>query len=76
MFLKYPKIYRILVPQVNVKGKHFLSDKDTKRLLDGNVTLLEKLDGANVGIIKTKDGFKLQKRGSLVDTSTDGDEEL
>jgi hypothetical protein len=69
MFRKYEKTYRILVPQINVKGKHFLSKDEMRALLGGEVTLLEKLDGANTGIIPTRDWFRLQKRGSLVDAS-------
>jgi len=69
MFRKFEKTARIVIPQINVRGKLFLSDKETKLLLGGSVTILEKLDGANVGIIRHKDIFKLQKRGSLVDTS-------
>jgi hypothetical protein len=67
MFRKYEKTYRILVPQIDLKGKHYLSDADTKKLLRGNVVISEKMDGANVGIIRHKDHFRLQKRGSLVD---------
>jgi hypothetical protein len=37
--------------------------------LGGKVIVTEKIDGANVGIIRHKDYFKLQKRGSLVDAS-------
>ena len=55
MFRKYEKTYRILVPQIDVKGKHYLSKKEVKKLLGGNVTIMEKLDGANVGIIRHKD---------------------
>lgn len=69
MFRKYEKTYRILVPQIDVKGKHFHSDADTKKLLNGQLTITEKMDGANVGIIRHKDTFRLQKRGSLVDAS-------
>ncbi|MHA2280300.1 MAG: RNA ligase family protein [Promethearchaeota archaeon] len=69
MFRKYEKTYRILVPQIATKGKHYLSKEEVKKLLGGNVTIMEKLDGANVGIIRHKDTFKLQKRGSLVDDS-------
>lgn len=69
MFRKYEKTYRILVPQIDVKGKHFHSDADTKKLLNGQTTITEKMDGANVGIIRHKDTFRLQKRGSLVDQS-------
>jgi len=69
MFRKFEKTFRVVVPQIDIKGKWFLSDKETKLLLGGNVIILEKLDGANVGIIRHKDIFRLQKRGSLVDTS-------
>lgn len=69
MFRKYEKTFRILVPQISTKGKHYLSDADTKRLLGGKTVVTEKMDGANVGIIRHKDHFRLQKRGSLVDTS-------
>jgi len=70
MFYKYPKTFRILLPEIDIKGKHFLSKADVKKLLGGKVTILEKMDGANVGIIRTKNEFRLQKRGSLVGAST------
>ena len=69
MFRKYEKTYRISIPQFNVPGKHVLSKKDVKSLLGGKVTVEEKMDGANVGIIRHKSGFALQKRGSLVGES-------
>lgn len=69
MFLKWPKTYRILVPQVDIKGKHYLSNADVRSLLGGKVSVQEKIDGANVGIIRAQGDFKLQKRGSLVDES-------
>jgi len=69
MFRKFEKTPRILVPQIDIKGKLFLSDKEAKLLLGNKVTILEKLDGANVGIIRHRDTFYLQKRGSLVSTS-------
>ena len=69
MFRKYEKTYRILVPQMNTKGKHYLPDKEVKKLLNREVIITEKLDGANTGIIRHKDTFRLQKRGSLVDQS-------
>lgn len=69
MFRKYEKTYRIIVPQINIHGKYFLSDSDTKLLLGGKVTVSEKLDGANIGIVRHKDTFRLQKRGSLVGQS-------
>ena len=69
MFLKYKKTYRIPIPQIKVPGKLVLSKTDIKRLLAGSVDIEEKLDGANVGIIRHKDSFALQKRGSLVGQS-------
>jgi hypothetical protein len=69
MFRKYEKTFRILVPQVSTKGKHYLEKDDVRRLLGSEVVITEKLDGANVGIIKHKGDFRLQKRGSLVGPS-------
>lgn len=69
MFLKYPKTFRIIVPQINVRGKHFLSGAETKKLLAGKVSITEKIDGANIGIIRHRDTFHLQKRGSLIGQS-------
>ncbi len=69
MFRHYEKTFRILVPQISTVGKHYLSDSDTQKLLNGKVTLTEKMDGANTAIIRNKNDFRLQKRGSLVDTS-------
>lgn len=69
MFRKYEKTYRILIPQIDIKGKHFLSKKECKQLLNGKVIITEKMDGANVGIIRYRDTFHLQKRGSLVGDS-------
>jgi len=66
MFRKYSKTYRMPVPQFEVKGKLFLSSPEIKLLLAGPVIIEEKIDGANVGIIRHKNGFALQKRGSLV----------
>lgn len=69
MFKKYEKTYRIRIPQYDVKGKFYLSDEEVKILLAGAVIIEEKIDGANVGIIRHKNGFHLQKRGSLVGQS-------
>lgn len=68
MFKKYEKTFRINTPNVQVSGKMNMSKKDIKRLLTGKVTIEEKIDGANVAIIGG-DSFRLQKRGSLIDTS-------
>ncbi len=69
MFRKYEKTFRILVPTIEVPGKLVLSKNDAGALLSGNVIIEEKMDGANVGIIRHKNGFALQKRGSLVGPS-------
>lgn len=69
MFRKYEKTYRIIVPQVNLPGKLSLSKDEANSLLNGEVIVEEKLDGANTGIIRHKQGFSLQKRGSLVGQS-------
>lgn len=66
MFKKYEKTFRVKVPEFTVPGKLHLSDPDLKRMLAGSVDVEEKLDGANTGIIRHKNGFHLQKRGSLV----------
>jgi len=72
MFRKYEKTFRIKVPTFDVPGKLILSDADKKALLTGKIIVEEKIDGANVGIIGSKDEaemFRLQKRGSLVEFS-------
>lgn len=69
MFRKFEKTLRIIVPQVQLQGKHYLSKSEVQKLLSGQVTILEKLDGANTAIIRHKNIFKLQKRGSLIETS-------
>ena len=71
MFRKYEKTYRIKVPQFDILGKHNLSNKDAQRLLSGKIIIEEKMDGANVGIRRTKKPpfFMLQKRNSLVGRS-------
>jgi ATP-dependent RNA circularization protein (DNA/RNA ligase family) len=65
MFRKYEKTYRI----IKDSSRYSLSDSEVKTLLAGKVVVEEKLDGANVGIIRHKRGFHLQKRGSLVGQS-------
>jgi ATP-dependent RNA circularization protein (DNA/RNA ligase family) len=69
MFRKYEKTFRI--PGFDIKGKAVLSHKEVQALLTGRITVEEKIDGANVGIIGGKKDkiFRLQKRGSLVDFS-------
>jgi ATP-dependent RNA circularization protein (DNA/RNA ligase family) len=69
MFVKYEKTYRIPVPDYNIGNKLVLGRAETKRLLGAKVTIEEKMDGANSGIIRHKQGFTLQKRGSLVGQS-------
>jgi hypothetical protein len=70
MFRKYEKTFRIQVPQYSeIGGKHYFDPKSATDLFQSELVVTEKLDGANIGIIGTKKGFRLQKRGSLVDTS-------
>jgi len=69
MFRKYEKTYRLALPEFIVKGKLLLDHNQVKDLFAGMVTIEEKMDGANIGIIRHKTGFHLQKRGSLVSTS-------
>lgn len=71
MFRKYEKTFRIPTPNTTILTKQCLSKIDVQRLLTGLVTIEEKIDGANVGIIGGKGSkeFRLQKRGSLVDVS-------
>jgi len=65
MFRKYEKTYHVFP----VTSKYNLDDTTIKRLLVGEVVIEEKLDGANVGIVRHKHGFALQKRNSLVGPS-------
>jgi len=65
MFRKYEKTFRVSGP----KGKLSLTEAEIKNLFSGKVVIEEKMDGANVGIIRHKKGFHLQKRGSLVGPS-------
>ncbi|MCI0527003.1 MAG: RNA ligase family protein [Nitrospira sp.] len=69
MFRKYEKTYRARIPGLDVPGKFCLTKDELHRLLNGEVFVEEKMDGANVGIIRHKKGFTLQKRGSLVGAS-------
>lgn len=71
MFRKFEKTFRIPTPQYSESSwiRKMMSKDEAKALITGTITIEEKIDGANVGIIRTKDGFRLQKRGSLVDTS-------
>lgn len=69
MFRKYEKTFRVPIPDFPTGQKFYLSKDETKRLLGAKVTIEEKMDGANTGIIRHKKGFTLQKRGSLVGQS-------
>ena len=66
MFRKYEKTFRVNTPE-NKPGKLTLSAKDSKALLIGRVEITEKIDGANVGIVRSKNGWTLQKRRGLAD---------
>lgn len=65
MFVKYEKTFHVFP----VTSKFNLDNTQLKRLFAGEVVVEEKMDGSNVGIIRHKKGFALQKRGSLVGTS-------
>lgn len=67
MFRQYEKTYRITSSQINIKNKLTLDHKDQCALLTGQVEITEKMDGANVGIIRNKKGWTLQKRRGLAD---------
>jgi len=69
VFRHYDKTFRISVPQYPAAGRFTLSSKEVTQLLAGRVVVEEKMDGANVGIIRHKQGLHLQKRGSLVGQS-------
>lgn len=64
MFRKYSKTYHL-----KSGNRKTLTKDEANLLLSGTVILEEKMDGANTGIIRHKDGFHLQKRGSLVGRS-------
>lgn len=65
MFRKYEKTFRV----DSLSNKMSLTKDELKSLFSGQVAVEEKMDGANVGIIRHKKGFHLQKRGSLVGQS-------
>jgi len=68
MYRKYEKTYRITTPNYQVKGKLTLPKAEQSGLLTGMVQITEKVDGANVGIVKGKgDKWTLQKRRGLAD---------
>jgi len=74
MFIKYDKTYHVLPYQrtnhiTKMPHKKTLDKTQLKRLLSGRVVVEEKMDGANVGIVRHHKGFSLQKRGSLVGSS-------
>ena len=52
-----------------VSAKKNLDNNQLKHLLTGEMIVEEKMDGANVGIIRHKKGFALQRRGGLVGES-------
>lgn len=65
MFVKYDKTFHVFP----VTSKFNLDNTQINRLLSGKVVVEEKMDGANIGIIRHNKGFSLQKRGSLVGQS-------
>ena len=76
MFVEYEKTFLLNTPNNHVAGKRMMSKDDIQALITGKVTIEEKIDGANVGIIgvhqsefSSETPFRLQKRSSLVDFS-------
>lgn len=67
MFIKYDKTFRLTTPNINVKGKFCLTEAEQKNLLGAKVYIEEKVDGANVGVVRHKQGWTLQKRRGLAD---------
>jgi len=70
MFRKYEKTYRIDTTNIFVQGKSNLSYEEKKLLLDkkDELEITEKLDGANVAIIRGKgNNWTLQKRRGLAE---------
>ena len=51
-FRKYEKIYRIEMPDYPIKGKYHLAKRVEAKLFKGIVSITEKVDGANTGILK------------------------
>lgn len=68
MFRKYEKTFRISSPSIQVAGKLNLTSGDQKSLLNGKVEISEKMDGANVGIVRSENNWTLQKRRGLAET--------
>ncbi len=67
MFRKYEKTFRVDTPKIQIKNKFSLCHDDQLRLLDGKIEITEKMDGANVGIVRSKQGWTLQKRRGLAE---------
>jgi len=68
MYRKYEKTFRVVSPQIRVQGKFNLSHDEQRQLLRGKVEITEKMDGANVGIVRGKgDKWTLQKRRGLAE---------
>jgi RNA ligase len=69
LFREYEKTFRIVTPTLNFKTKRCLSEEDQDRLFTGKVSVFEKVDGANAGIVRGNgDKWTLQKRRGLADT--------
>lgn len=65
MFVRYDKTFHVFP----VTAKYNLDKTQVQRLFAGEMIVEEKMDGANIGIIRHDKGFSLQKRGSLVGPS-------
>jgi len=68
MFRKYEKTFRLLTPKIKVLGKFNLCHKEQVALLCGKIEITEKMDGANVAIIRGNNNkWVLQKRRGLAE---------
>ena len=69
MYRKFDKIYRIEMPNYPIKGKYFLAKSKEKLLFDSDVTITEKIDGANTSINKVDNEIKLYRKLGPIDHS-------
>ena len=69
-FRKYEKTFRILMPEINIIGKRFLTTEEEKELFKHEIYVTEKVDGGCIAIYKDFDGqVYYQKKGSEMDNS-------
>ena len=68
-FLKFPRTpYLFPVEGMELRGDRVCADSEIRSFLTNEITVEEKLDGANVGISVTSDGvIRVQNRGSYIE---------